>query len=120
MLGALSSFLAETQRRAAQVCVVFSGLSAVLALMVLGVRLVHPLGTPYDNDITFFAFNPPETGLFATRLESFLGIHVDSLSASFGAAVAVVVLAVQAWALTWFRGEATYRRFFWTSSLFAF
>ena len=120
LLGALTSFLAETQRRAAQICVAFTGLSLILALMTLGVRLTHPLGTPFDSQITFFAFNPPETGVFATRLETFLGIHVDSLSAAFGAAIAVVALTVQAWALTWFRGEAAYRRFFWTSSLLVF
>ena len=119
LLGALASFLAETQRRAAQICVAFSGLGFLLALIVLGVRLSHPQAS-FDGQITFFAMNPPEGTVFATRFEPFLGVHVNSLSASFGAAVAFVVLAVQAYSLTWFRGESSYRRFFWSSSLLAF
>src|ERR1700736_217341 len=109
LLGAGASFLAETQRRAAQICVAFSGLGFLLALIVLGVRLTHTQAS-FDGQMTFFA----------TRFEPFLGVHVDSLSAAFGAAVSFIVLAVQAYSLTWFRGESSYRRFFWSSSLFAF
>jgi NADH-quinone oxidoreductase subunit L len=120
LVGAAASFLAETQRRAAQICVGFMGLAFVLALIVLGVRLTNASTAPFDGQITFFSMSPPEGSTFATRFEPFLGVHVDNLSAALAAAVAFVILMVQAYSLSWFRGEATYRRFFWTSSLFAF
>ncbi len=120
LLGALTSFMAETQRRAAQVCIVVSGMTFVLAAIVLVVRLTHASGAPFTGLITFFSFSPPEGNLFATRFEPMFGVLVDSLSAAFAAAVSFVVFLVQAYALGWLRGEAGYRRFFWTSSLFSF
>ncbi len=44
LLGALGSLGVESQRRAAQLCVAFTGLSFVAAAIVLGVRLTHATG----------------------------------------------------------------------------
>ena len=41
LLGAGLSFGVETQRRAAQLCVFFSGLAFIVAAVILGVRLTH-------------------------------------------------------------------------------
>ena len=117
--GAGISFLAETPRRAAQVCAVFSVLTLILAAIVLGARLTHPLGAPSSGLITFFAMSPPEGTVFATRFQPQVGFVVDSLSAAFGFAVAFVVVVVQSYALGSLRGEAGYRRFFWASSVLA-
>ena len=59
LLGALASLGVETQRRAAQLCVVFTGLSFIAAVIVLGVRLTHSAGAPFDSLLTFFAMTPP-------------------------------------------------------------
>ncbi|MBV8444342.1 MAG: hypothetical protein JOZ92_00340 [Candidatus Dormibacteraeota bacterium] len=120
LLGTLASLLAETPRRAVQVCVAFSGAGLLLAAMVLGAWLSHAYGTPFQNVLSFFGLNPPEGAVFPTRLEPFLGIYVDALSAAFSFAVCFVFFAVQAYALTSLRGDAGYRRFAWSSSLLAF
>jgi NADH:ubiquinone oxidoreductase subunit 5 (subunit L)/multisubunit Na+/H+ antiporter MnhA subunit len=120
LLGVLSSFLAETQRRAAQICFAGSVLAFILAAVVLGVRVTHAPTAAFNNVLTFFAMNPPESSLFANRLEPMLGVYVDALSAAFGAAVSFGVVVVQGYALTSLRGEQRYRRFFWASSALAF
>ena len=120
LLGVLSSFLAETQRRAAQVCFVSSCIAFVMAAIVLGVRLTHAPAAGFDNVLTFFAMNPPESSLFATRFEPLLGVHVDAFAAAFGAAASFSVAVVQGYALTSLRSEIGYRRFFWASGALAF
>src|SRR5438132_3201800 len=120
LLGLLASFLAETHRRAAQICFVFTAGTAVMAAIVLGVRVTHTPAPEFNNVITFFVMNPPESSVFASRFEPFLGVHVDPMSASFGAAVSFIACAVQGYALTALRGEAGYRPFFLASSLLAF
>jgi NADH-quinone oxidoreductase subunit L len=120
LLGALASLGVETQRRAAQLCVVFSGLSFVTAAIVLGVRLTHAPGAPFDSLLTFFAMTPPEGAVFATQFQAQVGVHVDALSASFAAAIAFATVVIQAYAVTAMRGEHGYRRFFCASSVLAF
>ena len=120
LLGALGSLGVETQRRAAQLCVVFSGLSFVAAAIVLGVRLTHAPGAPFDSLLTFFAMTPPEGAVFATQFQAQVGVHVDALSASFAAAIAFATVVIQAYAVTAMRGEHGYRRFFCGSSVLAF
>lgn len=117
LLGALISFGVETQRRAAQVCVVFAGLSFVVAAVILGVRLTHASAAPFESLLTFFAMTPPEGTVFATQFQVQLGIHVDALAASFAAAIAFATLLVQGYALTAMRGEPGFRRFFWAASV---
>ncbi|MHB8489645.1 MAG: proton-conducting transporter transmembrane domain-containing protein [Candidatus Dormibacteria bacterium] len=120
LLGALGSLGVETQRRAAQLCVTFSGLSFVVAALVLGVRLTHATGAPFDSLLTFFAMTPPEGATFATQFQAQVGVHVDALSASFAAAIAFATLVIQAYAVNAMRGEPGYRRFFCASSVLAF
>jgi NADH-quinone oxidoreductase subunit L len=120
LLGALLSFGVETQRRAAQLCVVLSGLSFVVAAVLLGVRLTHASANPYVGLLTFFSMLPPEGTIFATQFQAQIGVQVDALSASFAAAIAFATVLIQAYALTAMRGEAGFRRFFWASSLLGF
>jgi NADH-quinone oxidoreductase subunit L len=120
LLGALLSFGVETQRRAAQLCVVLSGLSFVVAAVLLGVRLTHAPASPFLGLLTFFSMLPPEGTIFATQFQAQVGIQIDALSASFAAAIAFATVLIQAYALTAMRGDAGFRRFFWASSLLGF
>ena len=119
LLGALLSFGVESQRRAAQMCVVFTGLSFTVAAILLGVRVTHASAGPFVSLVTFFSMLPPEGTIFTSQFQAQVGIQVDALSASFAAAIAFATLLVQAYALTAMRGEAGFRRFFWASSLLA-
>jgi NADH:ubiquinone oxidoreductase subunit 5 (subunit L)/multisubunit Na+/H+ antiporter MnhA subunit len=120
LLGAGLSFGVETQRRAAQLCVLLSGLAFVVAAVILGVRLTHAPAAPFISLLTFFSMTPPEGATFATQFTAQLGVQVDALSASFAAAIAFATLIIQAYSLTAMRGEAGFRRFFWGSSVLGF
>ena len=120
LLGAGLSFGVETPRRAAQACAVFTGISFVVAAVILGVRLTHAPQAPFISLLTFFTMTPPEGSLFATQFQAQVGIQIDALSASFAAAIAFATLMIQTYALTAMRGEAGFRRFFWASSVLGF
>src|SRR5580700_2765377 len=120
LLGALLSFGVETQRRAAQLCVFFTGLSFLVAAVVLGVRLTHAPASPYAPLLTFFAMTPPEGATFSTQFTAQVGVQVDALSASFAAAIAFATLLIQAYAVNAIRGDHGVRRFFCASSVLAF
>jgi NADH-quinone oxidoreductase subunit L len=120
LLGALASLGAESQRRAAQLCVACSGLSFVVAAIVLGVRLTHAPAAPFDSMLTFFAMTPPEGQVFATQFQAQVGVHIDALSASFAAAIAFATLVIQAYAVNAMRGADGFRRFFCASSILGF
>ena len=120
LLGAMLSFGVEPQRRAAQLCVFFSGVALLVAAVILGVRLTHAPAAPYVSLLTFFTMLPPEAGVFATNFQAQVGIQIDALSTSFVAAIALATLLIQVYALNAMRGEAGFRRFFWASSLLAF
>ncbi len=120
LLGALLSLGVETQRRAAQLCVFFTGLSFVVAAVVLVVRLTHATAAPFDSLLTFFQMTPPEGATFATQFQAQVGIQVDALSASFAAAIILATLVIQAHGVTAMRGENGFRRFFCGSSVLAF
>lgn|GEM_PF-1568667 len=120
LLGALASLGVETNRRAAQLCVVFTGMSFVAAAIVLGVRLTHAPGAPFVSLLTFFSMTPPEGATFATQFQAQVGVQVDALSASFAAAIAFATLVIQGYAVNAMRGEHGFRRFFCASSVLAF
>jgi NADH-quinone oxidoreductase subunit L len=120
LLGALLSFGVETQRRAAQVCVVLSGVSFAVAAILLGVRVTHSSAAPFVSLLTFFSMLPPEGTIFAPQFQAQVGVQIDALSISFAAAIAFATVLIQAYALTAIRGEAGFRRFFWASSLLGF
>jgi len=120
LLGAIFSLGVETQRRAAQLCVFFTGLSFVVAAVVLVVRLTHATAAPFDSLLTFFQMTPPEGATFATQFQAQVGIQVDALSTSFAAAIILATLVIQAHAVAAMRGENGFRRFFCGSSVLAF
>ena len=120
LLGALASLGVETQRRAGQLCVAFSGLSFVVAAIVLGVRLTHASAAPFESLLTFFAMTPPEGAVFATQFQAQFGVHVDALSVSFAAAIAFATMVIQAYAVNSMRGADGFRRFFCASSVLGF
>ena len=120
LLGGMFSFLAESQRRAAQVCVAACGLGFAASAVLLIARLTHAPDPPFNNVITLFAMNPSESAIFPSRLVPLLGIRVEAVSVSFGFVIAFVSLVVMWYALTSLRGEQNYRRFFWSASLLIF
>jgi NADH:ubiquinone oxidoreductase subunit 5 (subunit L)/multisubunit Na+/H+ antiporter MnhA subunit len=120
LLGAGTSFFAESTRRAGQVCRAFAVLSFLLTLVALATRIKTASQAPFDSFITFFTMSPPEGGAFPSRFEMQLGVHVDSLTAVFAALSAFVVVGLQSYAGATLRGDPAYRRFFWASSLLLF
>jgi NADH-quinone oxidoreductase subunit L len=120
LLGAGLSFGVETPRRAAQACAIFTGLSFVVAAVLLGVRLTHAPAAPFVSLLTFFSMTPPEGATFATQFQAQVGIQIDALSVSFAAAITFATLMIQTYALTAMRGDAGFRRFFWASSVLGF
>jgi NADH-quinone oxidoreductase subunit L len=120
LLGALVSLGIETNRRAAQLCVLFTGMSFVAAAIVLGVRITHAPGAPFVSLLTFFSMTPPEGATFATQFQAQVGVQVDALSASFAAAITFATLIIQGYAINTMRGEHGFRRFFCASSVLAF
>ena len=117
LAGAIVSFLAETPRRAAQTCFVTSVLAVLVAAVVLGERLTHAQQPSFISLLSFFQLTPTENTQFASRFPEQIGVLVDSLSATFGFALALVVTLVQGYALSSLRSEAGLRRFFWASSV---
>jgi NADH-quinone oxidoreductase subunit L len=120
LLGALGSLGVETQRRAAQLCVFFTGLSFAVAAILLGVRLTHAPAAPFVSLLTFFALTPPEGATFATQFTAQVGVQVDALSASFAAAIAFATFVIQQYAVNAMRSDQGVRRFFCASSILAF
>lgn len=114
------SFLAETPRRAAQICFIGSVLAFLLSAVLLGARLTHALQPPFESVLTFFSMSPTENAVFASRFQAQVGVEVDSLSATFAFAMSFIVMLVQGYAVTTLRNEDGYRRFFWASSGLAF
>jgi NADH:ubiquinone oxidoreductase subunit 5 (subunit L)/multisubunit Na+/H+ antiporter MnhA subunit len=123
LAGGGASFIAETPRRAAHVCMAFMGGTLVLALAVLGYRLLHETAsvTPYISVLNFLSLSPDpsETNIFPSTFQVALGVRVDNLSASFAALIPFLILVVQGAATAMLERDGAYRRFFWASSLFA-
>ncbi len=121
--GCAFSFVAETPRRAAQVCMGFMGATLVMALIVLGYRLAHETTsvTPAFSTLNFLslAVDPSETATFPSTFQVAVGVRVDNLSASLMVLIPFLVLAVQGLGTAMLEREAAYRRFFWASSLLA-
>jgi NADH-quinone oxidoreductase subunit L len=123
LAGGLLSFVAETPRRAAQVCMAFVGATLVLALVVLGYRLAHET-TSVNPDLSTLNFlsmspDPSETTIFPSTFQVAVGIRIDNLSATFMPLIAFLVLVVQGLGTAMLPRDAGYRRFFWASCLLA-
>lgn len=119
LAGAIVSFLAETQRRAAQTCFVTTILAMLLSAVVLGAQLTHREQPAFISLLPFFQLTPTENTVFAARFPAQIGVLVDSLSATFAFALTFVFAVVQGYALASLRSEAGLRRFFWASSVLA-
>jgi NADH:ubiquinone oxidoreductase subunit 5 (subunit L)/multisubunit Na+/H+ antiporter MnhA subunit len=123
VVGVVAAFLAESARRAAHIGVAFTGLAFAVALVVLIFRLTHVIPA-YENTQTFWDLQSTASGAtsssFAPEFAVFWGIRVDPLSAAFMAVVLFLSVIVQVYALTSMRGDAAFRRFFWTVGLLTF
>ena len=119
LLGGLFSFIAETPRRAAQICAGFTVLAFLMSLVVLGFRVYHhqESGAAYDNLITFFNLTSSDATVFPNGIQTQIGVHVDNLSTLFAALITSVGAAAQLHATSVLRGDSGYRRFFWVASL---
>jgi NADH-quinone oxidoreductase subunit L len=120
LAGAGFSFVAESPRRAGQVCMTFVAGSLLLALIVLGYRFAHLTTsvTPNVSAIDFFSISPntTETSFYSSTMSADAGVWVDNLSTGFMALTGFVVLVVQGLATAMLRGDPGYRRFFWLTS----
>ena len=121
--GCGASFVAETPRRAAHVCMTFLGMSLLVALFVLGYRLVHETTsiTPDISTLSYLSLTPgpSETTNFPATFQVAVGVRVDNLSASFMVLISFLFLVVQGLGTAMLQHDAAYRRFFWASSLLA-
>jgi NADH:ubiquinone oxidoreductase subunit 5 (subunit L)/multisubunit Na+/H+ antiporter MnhA subunit len=123
LAGCGASFVAETPRRAAHVCMTFLGMSLIVALFVLGYRLVHETTsiTPDISTLNYLSLSPgpSETTTFPSTFQVAVGVRVDNLSASFMVLISFLFLVVQGLGTAMLQRDAGYRRFFWASSLLA-
>ncbi|HYA01055.1 MAG TPA: proton-conducting transporter membrane subunit [Candidatus Binatia bacterium] len=125
LAGAIFSFVAETARRAAQLCMAFVAGSLIVALIVLGDRFAHHTlsGLPNVSALSYFSVTLPSTGtetsIFPSTFGAVVGVRVDNLSASFMVLIAFLFLLVQGLGMGMLRGDAAHRRFFWLSSVLA-
>lgn len=123
LLGGLLSFVAETPRRAAHLCMAALAGSLIVALIVLGYRFAHltTSATPDVAAVSFFSVLPQatETSIFSSTFSTDLGVWVDNLSTSFMALTCFLILVIQGMATAMLRGDSGYRRFFWVSSVLA-
>jgi NADH:ubiquinone oxidoreductase subunit 5 (subunit L)/multisubunit Na+/H+ antiporter MnhA subunit len=121
--GCAFSFVAETPRRAAQVCMGFMGAALVMALIVLGYRLAHETTsvTPAFSTLNFLSLtpDPSETTTFPSTFQVAVGMRVDNLSASFMVLIPFLALVAQGLGSAMLDRDTGYRRFFWASSLLA-
>jgi NADH-quinone oxidoreductase subunit L len=123
LAGCGASFVAETPRRAAQVCMTFLGISLILGVFVLGYRLAHATSsiTPDISTLNYLSLtpDPAETVTFPSTFQVAVGVRVDNLSATFLVLISFLFLAVQGLGTSMLQHDAGYRRFFWASSLLA-
>lgn len=112
--GFLFAFLPESPRRAAQVCVTFTGATFVLAMVVLLYRVAHVHDNPYQSTVTFWTFDPGTKmlGGFISDFHMQLGVVVDGLSTVMLAVVSFVSLMVQVYATGFMRRDDGYTRHF--------
>ncbi|MGH7750306.1 MAG: proton-conducting transporter membrane subunit, partial [Candidatus Dormibacteria bacterium] len=114
-LGACAlSYLPESARRAAHLCIGATGATLILSLLVLIYRLQHNNAAPYQSVITFLTFSPNQDlgGGVVGDFHPQLGIRVDGLSAVMMPVVALISLLVQIHSLGSMRGDAGLRRYF--------
>jgi len=120
--GFLFAFLSESPKRAAQVCVTFTGFAFVVSLVLLGYRLGHIHANPYLSNLTFWTFDPGQRvqGTFISDYHLQIGVLVDSLSVVMLSVVSLVSLLVQVYATGFLRRDDAYTRHFTALALATF
>ncbi|HXA27400.1 MAG TPA: proton-conducting transporter membrane subunit [Candidatus Angelobacter sp.] len=120
--GFLFAFLPESPRRAAQVCITFTGAAFALAMVVLLYRVAHVRDNPYQSMVTFWTFDPGTKllGGFISDFHAQVGVVVDGLSATMMAVVSLVSLLVQVYATGFMRRDDGYTRHFTTIAVATF
>src|SRR5260221_1274648 len=120
--GVLFAFLPESPRRAAQVCITFTGAAFVLAMVVLLYRVAHVRDNPYQSMVTFWTFDPGTKlqGGFISDFHAQLGVVVDGLSTVMMAVVAFTSLVIQVYATGFMRRDDGYTRHFTAMALATF
>src|SRR5258706_5359687 len=120
--GVLFAFLPESPRRAAQVCITFTGAAFVLAMVVLLYRVADVRDNPYQSMVTFWTFDPGTKlpGGFISDFHAQFGVLVDGLSTVMMAVVSLVSLVVQVYATGFMRRDDGYTRHFTTMALATF
>jgi len=120
--GFLFAFLPESPKRAAQVCVTFTGFAFVVSLVLLGYRLGHIHANPYLSNLTFWTFDPGQRvqGTFISDYHLQIGVLVDSLSVVMLSVVSLVSLLVQVYATGFLRRDDGYTRHFTALALATF
>ena len=120
--GFLFAFLPESPRRAAQVCVAFTGLTFAAAVVLLGYRLGHIHDNAYQSNLTFWTFDPGQKiqGGIISDYHLQIGVLVDGLSAVMLAVVSLVSLMVQVYATGFMRRDDGYTRHFTTMVMVTF
>jgi NADH-quinone oxidoreductase subunit L len=120
--GFLFAFLPESPRRAAQVCITFTGAAFVVAMVLLFYRLAHVRDNPYQALLTFWTFDPAAKlqGGFISDFHVQVGILVDGLSTVMLAVVSFVSLLVQVYASGFMRRDDGYTRHFTVMALATF
>jgi NADH-quinone oxidoreductase subunit L len=120
--GFVFAFLPESPRRAAQVCITFTGAAFVVAMVLLLYRLVHVRDNPYQSLLTFWTFDPGTKlqGGFISDFHAQIGVLVDGLSTVMMAVVSFVSLLVQVYATGFMRRDDGYTRHFTTLALATF
>lgn len=121
LVGVVLSTVAEAPRRAAQICLVLTGLAAVLAVVVAVDQLVTGRAAT-ESAITFWTFTPTFSGVPANPQDHFaggsgltdfhlqIGLIVDALSVILVATVAVLSFLVQLHSAASLRGDVRLRR----------
>jgi NADH-quinone oxidoreductase subunit L len=120
--GFLFAFLPESPKRAAQVCVAFTGFAFVVAMVLLAYRLGHAHDNPYQSNLTFWTFDPGQKiqGGFISDYHLQFGVLVDGLSTVMLAVVSFVSLMAQVYATGFMRRDDGYTRNFTTISMATF
>jgi len=120
--GFFFAFLPESPRRAAQVCVAFTGFAFAVSMVLLGYRLGHVHDNPYQSSITFWTFDPGQKiqGGFISDYHLQLGVLVDGLSVVMLAVVSFLSLMAQVYATGFMRRDDGYTRNFMAMSVATF
>jgi NADH:ubiquinone oxidoreductase subunit 5 (subunit L)/multisubunit Na+/H+ antiporter MnhA subunit len=122
LLGTLLSTLADSPRRAAQLCIFGSWVAVASAVFILGWRILNISVAPFFATIPFWTVATYDKAganiIDATHpFHPDFGIYLDNFAACALLITAVVGLIVQLYLAAYLRTDQRFRRPFWSSSL---